>query len=268
MFSIHELNADFKTSPHLFLGVIDSHSDPLGTQVCLVSDLEFVGNARFKLDNLFVYASIQSFVWKVSIATAELDYPEAKAISCSDLDVWPTIDKETRLDLANKYEIPYFSASPGSTPTKSFNSLVFDLFELGQDFVIPGIEPDYMSFEKYVELWKTNPIEIARSDQNLDLAIGSRNSLKEHIVTLAGMRQQNEEKDFTRVMLSRITDVITAQKFDNTKLPKQTQNYLTVMESLGVTRALVSDSQPETDYLRKKSKGMTYTVYFKGEKVG
>lgn len=267
MLKIKTLHADFKTSPHLWIGVLDEISDPRGVQVCLVSDLEFVGNARFQVRDLFIYPSIQSFIWKVAVDTNELMYPELGALEVSDLDLWPTSDKKTRLELAGKYDFPYFSAQKGVGPTKVFNDLVMDLFELGQDFVISELEPNFMSFEKYLELWKNNPIELMHSDQDLSLAIGSRNSLNEHVRVLSDLHQHGQNKDFTRVMLTRMTDVLTSQKSENNLPPKTTQNYLTVMETLGVKRAVVSDFKPDVRYLRKKSRGSTYTVYFTGEKV-
>lgn len=267
MLTIHSLKADFQTSPHLFIGLIDNTSDPRGAQVCLVSDLEFTGNARFKAGNYFIYPSIQSFIWKVALNLIPLPVDETKILKASEMDIWPTLDKQTRIELASNYELPYFSATLGIKPTPVFNKLVMDLFELGQDFVIPELEPDYMSFERYIELWKNDPIKLLTSQENLALAIGSRIDLPVHLEKMSAETPQDLLRDFKRVMLPRMTDVLTRQKKWHNGKSRIDSSYLTVMESLGIQRAVVSDSKPDVPYLRRRAKGKKITVYFAGERI-
>ena len=265
MFKVHSLKADFQTSPHLLLGVIDDKSDPRGIQVCLVSDLEFTGNARFKAGRYFIYPSIQSFVWKVAVDSKALPGIEPLPLKVTDLDIWPTLDKDMRIKLASQYDLPYFSASTGVQPTSLFNNLVLDLFELGQDFVIPDLEPNYMSFEKYVEMWKGDPVQLLKSKEDLSLAIGSRTNLAKHLEKLTALRQNNEYRDFNKIMITRMTNVLTQQSAILREQQTTNPSYLTVMKTLGIRRAVVSDSKLDLEYLREKNQGVTYTAYFAGE---
>jgi hypothetical protein len=102
-------------------------------------------------------------------------------------------------------------------------------------------------------------------DQNLDLAIASKQNLNEHIATLARDHVLGQNKDFTRVMSGKMTNVLTQQRRLQTIDPSKPEVYLTLMESLGVRRAMISDTKLDVGFLRRKNAGKTYTVYFSGE---
>jgi hypothetical protein len=102
-------------------------------------------------------------------------------------------------------------------------------------------------------------------DQNLDLAIASKQNLNEHIATLSRDHVLGQNKDFTRVMSEKMTKVLTQQKRLQTIDPSKPEVYLTLMESLGVRRAMISDTKFDVGFLRRKNAGTTYTVYFSGE---
>jgi hypothetical protein len=264
-FKVVGLNPDFSDNEDVFLGVFRRTSNESGFATCLVSNLEFKGNARFKLGDFFVYPSIQASVWAAALGEEIED-----SASLSDHDIftlmrWPAIDSAKRLSIARELGLEYFPATSSSRPTKKFNNVVSELFELAQDFVIPQIEPNYISIENYVERWKKDPNVLLLEDQNLDLAIASKQNLNEHIATLARDHVLGQNKDFTRVMSGKMTNVLTQQRRLQTIDPSKPEVYLTLMESLGVRRAMISDTKLDVGFLRRKNAGKTYTVYFSGE---
>lgn len=263
-FLIRKVNPAFSTNEALYLGIIRETKSKSGFATCLVSSIEFKGNSRFELDGLYIYPSIQASVWMSTLGEIAFATEKLPENVIEKFLHWPGLSTEKRQEVAGDVEMKYYSAQIGNRPTKQFNNLVSELFELAQDYVITQIEPNFMSIEKYVELWKRDPIALLDQGLNLDLAIGSKIQLSEHISILENNHRIDIKRDFTRVISQKLTDVLTQQNAMIVDPVENHYRYLTIMESLGIRRALVSEFKPDVNYLRTKNNGKTYTVYFTG----
>ena len=262
---VAKVNSEFSDQAEIFLAVFRKTRNESGYATCLATKIEFKGNARFKLGEYFVYPSIQASVWAAALGEVVEESANLGDQAISSLIRWPATSSKKRISIARELGLSYSPAKSSSRPTKKFTNLVSELFELAQDFVIPQLEPNYMSIEKYVEKWKENPTLLLFEGENLDLAIASKQNLNEHISKLSLDHVLGQNKDFTRVMSERMTNVLTQQKPLQTTDPSKPEVYLTLMESIGVRRALVSDTKFDVEFLRRKNADTTYTVYFSGD---
>lgn len=259
---IFSLNSEFSNRKDLLLAILGKTMNNAGFATCLVSPIDFKGNARFRLGDLFVYPSIQASVWSACLGELSIKTSAIPAELAKNFIRWPALSPDVRRSLATETDLPYYSASATATPTKRFNDIVSELFELAQDFVIPQIEPSYMSIEKYVELWKEDPVSLLYSEENPEIAMGSRVNLDAQVQLLKENHRTGSSPDFTRLMLEKLTDVLTQQnKFPQLESDSPVR-YMTIMESLGIQRAIISDAKLDLPYLRTKNKGKTFTVYF------
>jgi hypothetical protein len=263
-FRVTRVNPDFSDNGDILLGVLRRTKSESGYSTCLVSGIEFKGNARFKLGELFVYPSIQASIWAAVLGEVVEESSKLGDQAIGSLLRWPALDSGKRQTIARVLGLEYYPASRKVSPTNKFNSLVHELFELAQDFVIPQVEPSFISIEKYLETWEKDPSLLLLEGENLDLAIASRSHVSEHLARLSNNHASGVNKDFTRVMTERMANVLTQQKSIQSVDPTRPDVYLTIMESLGVRRALISDTKFDVNYLRRKTPRATYTVYFSG----